>query len=127
MSYSKRVIDLTGQRRGRLVVLSMHPGKRNTGSLALCRCDCGNLRLVPSRSLRHYPGRQATACVACSLAASRARSAETNRRDRSIKLRDGRTIGQIAAIAGLKVNTVLIRHRRGWPDWRLGETTRRAP
>lgn len=47
-------IDITGKRFGRLVVLK-DSGKRTPsgGTLWLCRCDCGEIRIVWSHALRH--------------------------------------------------------------------------
>jgi hypothetical protein len=46
------IIDLTGERFGRLLVIKMahRPGRR--GSSWLCKCDCGNEIVVASRVLR---------------------------------------------------------------------------
>lgn len=48
-----KMIDLTGQRFGRLVVLR-HGGTATNGNAEwLCQCDCGNLTSVQSYNLRH--------------------------------------------------------------------------
>lgn len=49
------VIDLTGQRFGKLTVLERdsrenHPGKRT--AYWICKCDCGNIKVVEGNSLR---------------------------------------------------------------------------
>ena len=51
MSYSRKKLELTGQRYGRLVVLRQaeNNGKR---SAWLCRCDCGNEVVVRTDRLR---------------------------------------------------------------------------
>ena len=56
---SPRLIDLTGQRYGRLRVLAIHPerirygkDKRAVAALWHCRCDCGAERLVFGSNLR---------------------------------------------------------------------------
>lgn len=125
---SPLAIDLTGQRFGRLTVLSMHPSKKDWaspkssgGARALCRCDCGNLRMCSSQALRGLQRSRPTACVPCMLAQSKAKTSENGRKNLSVKLADGRTIGEVAAAAGLPINLVYYRHRRGWPDWRLGQ------
>lgn len=43
---SNKVIDLTGKKFGRLTVLSRY--KENTRGYAqwLCKCDCGNTKIV---------------------------------------------------------------------------------
>ena len=48
-------IDLTGQRFGRLVVISKiykPEGATQTGSWWLCQCDCGQQKKISSRNLR---------------------------------------------------------------------------
>ena len=48
-----RKIDLTGQRFGRLVVISENVKERNSsGFYWNCKCDCGNEKIVQSQSLR---------------------------------------------------------------------------
>ena len=43
---------LIGQRVGRLVVVSLHQkGTKNVGPKFLCKCDCGNEKVIPSTSL----------------------------------------------------------------------------
>ena len=46
-----KVIDLTGQRFGRLTVLEPKPSK-NGSAYWLCRCDCGNTSIVKGTHLR---------------------------------------------------------------------------
>lgn len=49
---SNHVIDLTGQKFGRLVVISQN-GKTRSGNVKwLCKCDCGNFKTVASGALR---------------------------------------------------------------------------
>lgn len=48
---SYNFIDLTGERYGRLTVLSEH-GKRDEKTLWLCKCDCGNTTFVKTDYLR---------------------------------------------------------------------------
>lgn len=52
MSYSRKKLELTGQRYGRLVVLRQaeNIGKRTAW---LCRCDCGNEVVVRTDRLRN--------------------------------------------------------------------------
>lgn len=47
-----RVIDLLGQRFGRLLVVARAPG-RGRHARWLCRCDCGATSDISSASLRH--------------------------------------------------------------------------
>lgn len=46
-----RLIDLSGQRFNSWTVLSLQKGCRRTSWL--CRCDCGNERIIPSKNLRN--------------------------------------------------------------------------
>lgn len=47
------LIDLTGQKFGRLTVLHKdNERKTNCGSYWICQCDCGNIKSVKSSSLR---------------------------------------------------------------------------
>ncbi|MTV82564.1 AP2 domain-containing protein [Lactobacillus sp. CRM56-3] len=51
--HSSRLIDLTGKRFGRLVVIKKAPSSAKNGNARwLCRCDCGNQIIVDSQSLR---------------------------------------------------------------------------
>jgi hypothetical protein len=45
-----RFIDLTGQKFGRLTVLSL-TGRKNKRLQWLCRCDCGKEKIIRSSSL----------------------------------------------------------------------------
>lgn len=48
-----KIIDITGQRFGRLVVLSITDQKElHRGRKWLCRCDCGNEVIITGSSLR---------------------------------------------------------------------------
>lgn len=47
-----RFIDLTGQRFGRLVVLSRGPNNKTNHVMWRCRCDCGKEIMVFSGVLR---------------------------------------------------------------------------
>lgn len=47
------MIDLHGQRFGRLVVIARSPRRVPGNVLWLCRCDCGQTHVVPSKLLRH--------------------------------------------------------------------------
>lgn len=49
--YLGKLIDLTGQRFGRWVVIQRAPNKGNR-TFWTCKCDCGNIKDVPSISLR---------------------------------------------------------------------------
>jgi hypothetical protein len=45
------VVDRTGQRFGRLVVIE-RAGRRGTAAAWLCQCDCGSRKIITSNSLR---------------------------------------------------------------------------
>jgi len=45
---SRKIIDLTGKRFGRLVVLALHPERSR---MWVCRCDCGGERIVRGSDL----------------------------------------------------------------------------
>lgn len=48
-----KLIDLTGQRFGRLTVVEKDKNKKtSTGSYWICQCDCGNIKSVRSAHLR---------------------------------------------------------------------------
>lgn len=49
---NKRFIDLTGQRFGRYVVLRRAENTPSGGTRWVCRCDCGNERIVTAAHLR---------------------------------------------------------------------------
>lgn len=55
------VVDMTGVRSGKLVVLRRAPGadRNNGGALWECRCDCGRTHVVAGRHLRV---RRVTSC-----------------------------------------------------------------
>lgn len=59
-----RTIDETGHRYGHLTVIRRDNGRHSgTGVVWLCRCDCGNTRLVPGGKLRNG---SVTQCLVCS-------------------------------------------------------------
>lgn len=47
-----KLIDLTGQRFGRLTILSKDPVSKNGQVRWLCRCDCGNEKVIIGTSIR---------------------------------------------------------------------------
>lgn len=49
---SPTLIDLTGQRFGKLTVLRKDPINQGTKAKWICKCDCGNITSVLSESLR---------------------------------------------------------------------------
>lgn len=52
ISSKDRVVDITGNRYGRLVADFPVEIKANVGQLWLCKCDCGNDTIVPAKRLR---------------------------------------------------------------------------
>lgn len=46
------VIDITGQRFGRLIVISRAPGRRGNSALWRCRCDCGGEIVTSGAALK---------------------------------------------------------------------------
>jgi hypothetical protein len=53
MTTASKIVDLTGKRFGRLVVLALHPERSRLGLARwVCRCDCGSERIVCGTSLR---------------------------------------------------------------------------
>lgn len=68
-----RLIDLTGERFGRLVALKHAGRSEKGGTLWLCRCDCGNEKVVFAANL----GRKNTTSCGCErkrVASKRART-----------------------------------------------------
>ena len=47
-----RVIEMTGRRFGRLVVIGRHPETRVKDTAWLCQCDCGNTKIASGRLMR---------------------------------------------------------------------------
>ena len=50
--WSRKLIDLTGVRFGRLYVIGLAHEKRYNKPAWLCRCDCGRVKVVPGDPLR---------------------------------------------------------------------------
>jgi hypothetical protein len=118
-----RFIDLTGKRFGKWKVLGYawtkrYPDGRNQHAKWRCRCDCGNVALVWGYRMRRGAS---TRCMECAAAEAAKRAKEVL----SVRLPDGRTIAQIAAASGLRLDTVYHRFIRGWPAHRLGEVPQR--
>ena len=49
---NQQIIDLAGQRFGRLLVLELDNQNRGKGTYWWCLCDCGTRKSIPSKSLR---------------------------------------------------------------------------
>lgn len=60
---SQKIIDKTGQRFGKLVVVEKCNKRTNQGNVIwLCKCDCGRSKNIISSSLR-YGGTQSCGCL----------------------------------------------------------------
>ena len=53
MKNKTKVVDLTGQRFGRLVALEIDEGHEGRKTFWMCQCDCGNVKSIRSDYLRH--------------------------------------------------------------------------
>jgi hypothetical protein len=69
----RRVIDLTGQRFGRLTVLSFAGIDKHRNALWLCRCDCEKEKLISGRHL-HGDGTKSCECLMREIAAQKMRA-----------------------------------------------------
>ena len=49
--WSRKLVDLTGARFGRLYVIGLAPEKRYNKPAWLCRCDCGRVKVIPGNPL----------------------------------------------------------------------------
>lgn len=52
VAYNRNIIDLTGQRFGKLTVIERADGISGHGTYWRCRCDCGNEKIISSNCLR---------------------------------------------------------------------------
>ena len=52
MKHISKLIDLTGQKFGRLTVLDFYGSDKRRESIWRCRCECGNITNVLSSNLR---------------------------------------------------------------------------
>lgn len=57
------LIDLTGRRFGKWVVLGRASNGKNGNTRWLCRCDCGRERIVYGQKLRSDKSRQCKSCA----------------------------------------------------------------
>jgi hypothetical protein len=127
----KRAEDLSGRRFGSLTVVSLagtvkpYRGAKFPVGVSECLCDCGNIRNAWNRHLKQ--GR-VTGCRYCSRERRRAQMI-----GRFVtRLPSGKTITEVAAAAGMCVDSVYHRWIRGWPESDLGlkrlpKGARRAP
>jgi hypothetical protein len=61
---SAKLIDITGQRFGKLTVLELDKSKSGCGgSRWKCQCDCGAIKIIESARLRSGHGTQCQACA----------------------------------------------------------------
>jgi len=67
----RSIPDLTGRRFGRLVVIKF-AGIRTKGSVWLCRCDCGNERIV--RRINLFGKTKSCGCLARELTSKRSKT-----------------------------------------------------
>jgi hypothetical protein len=111
-------IQMVGNRYGDLLVLADLPWRKYPSGQyrrrVLVRCGCGRKYETDAAALREGATKRCRVCGA-------AVHARRGRFDLSVRLPDGRTVAQVAAAAGLKVDTVYHRFIRGWPHWRLAE------
>ena len=49
---NKRIIDMTGQKIGRLTIIEKSGNTKGGGAKWLCRCDCGNEIIVIGSDIR---------------------------------------------------------------------------
>ena len=77
------IIDLTGQRFGRLTVLRQENGRKRGAVLWTCKCDCGNVISAPSGNLR--AGRKRSCGCLVSETASKTAKTGSNRRTHGMK------------------------------------------
>lgn len=80
-------ISLVGMRVGRLVVLSdggvFKEGRKIPVRMFLCRCDCGNEKVVSGYSLRKTKPTSSCGCIVAELNAERCRSRATHGKSRT--------------------------------------------
>jgi hypothetical protein len=130
-SRGRRAEDLSGRSFGSLTVVCLagtvmpYQGARAPVGVSECVCDCGKSRTVWNRHLKNG---KVTACVGCSM--ERRRASMIGRF--VTRLPSGKTITEVAAAAGMCVDSVYHRWIRGWPESDLGlnrlpKGGRRAP
>lgn len=51
MAFNSRFKDLMGERFGRLLVIGYHGKDKHSHNLWLCKCDCGNFKLISTGDL----------------------------------------------------------------------------
>ncbi len=49
----KRIVDITGKKFGKLVVIELDTTLKNKLSYWLCKCDCGKTKIVHGHRLRY--------------------------------------------------------------------------
>lgn len=104
-----KLIDLTGQRFGRLTVES-RVGSQNGSALWKCRCDCGNFVKVQTRYLRSG-NTKSCGCIHSEILSAR------NRRD---KIHGGCTVGKEERLYGVwhsMIQRCYDRQRKDFPNY----------
>lgn len=93
-----RAVDMTGERYGRLVAVSLHPERFGVEGQRkwLCQCDCGNTALVASRQL--IQGRtRSCGCLSSETTAARNKAAAR------INIQYGSEFGRLTVISSAPV------------------------
>ena len=75
-----KIIDVTGQRFGKLVVLKENRSKRIKSALWLCQCDCGNYKEVTLQHLKK--GTKSCGCLSKEVAVERGRKSMIGERSK---------------------------------------------
>lgn len=78
MLYMK-IVDVTGQKFGRLTVIKRE-GLKYGGSAWLCKCDCGNVKIIALQHLRH--GTKSCGCLSKEIASERGKKSKIGDRSR---------------------------------------------
>lgn len=60
-----RIINLAGKRLGKLTVIEMVDVIPKEGARWLCRCDCGNEKVISTKNLLHSNGEKGTMSCGC--------------------------------------------------------------
>lgn len=57
-----KLVDMTGQKIGKLTVLKQNPIKDCRGAIWICQCECGNIKSVSGGDLRSKRGIRSCGC-----------------------------------------------------------------
>lgn len=89
----KAIVNMTGQRYGMLTVIKMH-GSKNGHATWLCKCDCGNEKIIIGNSLR--TGRtRSCGCIAVAVAKAYPHRAERIEAVKKAHTRHGMTASKL--------------------------------